>query len=73
VRVEIDGADAELTTLVEAWAHQGPPNVAQKHKVLANALKPIHVASSFEVAVEVVELPADVKAEVLAAQRRQSR
>lgn len=106
VRVEIDGADENLTTLVEAWAHQGRPKVAQKHKVLADALKLIHVAKilgaaprlilcladpeaahhfttarswaadalrAFKVDVELVELPADLKAAVLTAQQRQFR
>lgn len=106
VRVEIDGADDELSILVEAWAHQGPPKVAQKHKVLADALKLLHVAASLPVAprlvlclcdpeaahhfttarswaahalrafaidIVVVELPADLKAAVLAAQQRQHR
>ena len=46
VRVEVDGADDELSILVEAWAHQGPPKSAQKHKVLADVLKLLHVAAS---------------------------
>lgn len=46
IRVEVDGADDELAVLVEAWAHQGPPKVAQKHKVLADALKLLHVAAT---------------------------
>jgi hypothetical protein len=37
--VEVDGADVERSVLVECWAHQGPPKPAQKHKVLADALK----------------------------------
>jgi hypothetical protein len=45
-RVEIDGADENLTTLVEAWAHHGRPKVAQKNKVLADALKLLHVAGT---------------------------
>ena len=106
VRVELDGADDDLTILVEAWAHHGPPKVAQQHKVLADALKLLHVAASLPVAprlvlclcdldaahhfrtarswaahalrafaidVVVVELPAEVKAAVLAAQQRQFR
>lgn len=39
VRVEVDGADAGRTVLVECWAHQGPPKSAQRHKVLADAFK----------------------------------
>jgi hypothetical protein len=106
IRVEIDGADENLTTLVEAWSHHGKPKVAQKHKVLSDALKLIYVANtlpvaprlilclcdpeaahhfttarswaadalrSFKVVVELVELPVDLKAAVLSAQRRQFR
>ena len=46
VRVEVDGADEDLTLLVEAWAHQGPPKAAQRHKVLTDALKLAWVAST---------------------------
>jgi hypothetical protein len=46
VRVEVDGADAALTTLVEVWARHGAPKPAQKHKVLADALKLIYVAKA---------------------------
>lgn len=106
VRVEVDGADEYLTVLVEAWAHQGPPKAAQKHKVLADAMRLLFVASTlavpprlvlclsdgeaarhfttarswasaalraFDINVEVVELPADVRAEIIAAQQRQFR
>lgn len=38
-RVELDGVNEEQTILVECWAHQGPPKSAQRHKVLADALK----------------------------------
>lgn len=38
-RVEVDGADADRSVLVECWAHQGPPKSAQRHKVLADAFK----------------------------------
>lgn len=48
-RVEVDGADDALSVLVEAWAHQGPPKVAQKHKVLADALKLLHVATTLPI------------------------
>jgi hypothetical protein len=37
--VEVDGADTARSVLVECWAHQGPPKSAQRHKVLADALK----------------------------------
>lgn len=106
IRVEVDGADPGRTILVEAWAHQGPPKAAQKHKVLADVLKLLHVATTLPVAprlvlclsdveaarhftsarswaahalrgfaieIAVVELPADIKAAVLAAQQRQYR
>jgi hypothetical protein len=106
IRVEVDGADTELTILVEAWAHQGPPKAAQKHKVLADVLKLLHIAATLPVAprlvlclsdpeaahhftsarswaahalrgfaieIVVVELPADVRAAILAAQQRQYR
>lgn len=106
VRIEVDGADENLTILVEAWAHHGPPKPAQKNKVLADVLKLLHVATtlptrprlmlclcdpaaahhfttarswaahalnSFGIEVEVVDLPSDLKAAILAAQRRQYR
>ncbi|MEU0546748.1 hypothetical protein [Micromonospora sp. NPDC005979] len=104
--VEVDGVDENLTVLVEAWAHQGPPKSAQKHKVLADAFRLMFAASSlptpprlvlclcdpqaahhfttarswaaaalrrFGVEVEVVELPTDVRSDILAAQQRQYR
>ncbi len=46
LRVELDGGDEDLTVLVEAWAHQGPPKPAQRNKVLADALKLVWVAST---------------------------
>jgi hypothetical protein len=45
-RVEVDGADANRTVLVECWAHQGPPKSAQKHKVLADAFKLAWIATT---------------------------
>lgn len=39
IRVEVDGADDDLTVLVECWAHQGPAKVAQKHKLVNDAVK----------------------------------
>lgn len=45
VRVEVDGADRDRSVLVECWAHQGPPKVGQKHKVLTDALKLTWIAS----------------------------
>ncbi len=47
-RVEIDGADAERSILVECWAHQGPPKPAQRNKVLADALKLTWIASTID-------------------------
>lgn len=38
-RVEIDAADENLTVLVECWAHQGPAKVAQKSKLVNDAVK----------------------------------
>ncbi len=38
-RVEVDGADTDLTVLVECWAHQGPAKVAQKYKLVNDATK----------------------------------
>lgn len=38
-RMELDGAAEDLSILVEAWAHQGPPKSAQKAKVSKDALK----------------------------------
>lgn len=105
-RVEVDGADEELSLLVEAWAHQGPPKPAQKHKALADAMRLLFVASTlpvpprmvlclsdeaaarhfttarswaaaalrtFDIHVEVVELPADLRGEIISAQQRQYR
>ncbi|MGW8439206.1 hypothetical protein ACWGKS_29020 [Nocardiopsis sp. NPDC055879] len=45
-RVEVDGADQDLTVLVEAWAHQGPVKSAQRHKVLSDALKLVWISST---------------------------
>lgn len=42
--IDVDGASDQPPILVEAWAHQGPPKVAQKHKVLADALKLLYAA-----------------------------
>jgi hypothetical protein len=105
-RVEVDGADDARTVLVEAWAHQGPPKVAQKHKVLADAFKLAWIASTLPIRprlilcfsdeaaakpfragrswaaaalrdqridVFIAELPEQVRADILAAQRRQYR
>ena len=45
-RVEVDGADAGRSVLVECWAHQGVPKAAQRHKVLADALKLTWIATT---------------------------
>jgi hypothetical protein len=45
--VEIDGIAADPPTLVEAWAHQGPPKPAQKAKVMTDALKLIWAEAAF--------------------------
>jgi hypothetical protein len=45
-RVEVDGADADRSILVECWAHQGPPKSAQRHKVLADAFKLTWISST---------------------------
>ena len=106
-RVEVDGADADRSILVECWAHQGPPKSAQRHKVLADALKLTWIsttmypnarlilclsdplaaapfqpgarswaARAFQdlgVTISVVNLPADLRQDLLQAQRRQYR
>lgn len=45
-RVELDGADQHLTILVECWAHQGPAKVAQKYKLVNDAVKLSWIARS---------------------------
>ena len=45
-RVEIDGADAQKSVLVECWAHIGPPKAAQRHKVLSDAFKLVWISST---------------------------
>ena len=47
-RVEIDGADIDLTVLVECWAHQGAAKVAQKNKLVVDATKLNWIAKSLE-------------------------
>jgi hypothetical protein len=49
VRVEVDGADEALTTLVEVWSRHGTPKPAQKHKVLADAFKLLYIAKALPV------------------------
>ncbi len=106
-RVEVDGADADRSVLVECWAHQGPPKPAQRHKVLADAFKLTWIsttmypkprlilclsdplaaapfqpgarswaARAFQdlgVTISVVDLPVDLRQNLLQAQRRQYR
>ncbi len=45
-RVEVDGADPHKAVLVECWAHHGAPKAAQKHKLLADALKLTWISST---------------------------
>ncbi|MGC3993061.1 MAG: hypothetical protein QM779_02840 [Propionicimonas sp.] len=47
-RVEIDGADDNLTVLVECWAHQGSAKVAQKYKLVVDATKLSWIAKSLD-------------------------
>jgi hypothetical protein len=106
-RVEVDGADADRSILVECWAHQGPPKSAQRHKVLADAFKLTWIAATIYprprlilcmsdplaaapfmpgarswaarafqdlgVTISVVDLPVDLRHNLLQAQRRQYR
>jgi hypothetical protein len=106
-RVEVDGADADRSILVECWAHQGPPKSAQRHKVLADAFKLTWIATTMYprprlilclsdplaaapflpgarswaarafqdlgVTISVVDLPVDLRHDLLQAQRRQYR
>ncbi len=44
---ELDGVCEEPPILVEAWAHQGPPRSAQKHKVMTDTLKLVWAESVF--------------------------
>ena len=52
VRVKLDGADEGLTVLVECWAHQGPAKVAQRSKLVTDAVKLHWVAQSLTLAPE---------------------
>jgi hypothetical protein len=61
-RVEVDGADEELSVLAEIWAHQGSPKSAQKHKVLADTLKLLYVASTLPTTPRLVLCFADEEA-----------
>jgi hypothetical protein len=61
-RVEVDGADENLSVLTEIWAHQGSPKSAQKHKVLADTLKLLYVASTLPIRPRLVLCLADKEA-----------
>ncbi len=37
--VEVDGASEDNAVLVECWAHQGAPKIAQKYKLVNDAVK----------------------------------
>ncbi|WP_432940168.1 hypothetical protein ACQPXM_31065 [Kribbella sp. CA-253562] len=45
-RVQVDGMDVDRTVLVECWAHQGPAKVAQKSKLVNDAVKLHWIAQS---------------------------
>lgn len=45
-RVEVDCADERLTVLAELWAHQGTAKVAQKYKLVNDAVKLHWIAQS---------------------------
>lgn len=46
VRVEIDGANSDRSTLVECFAHLGPPKGAQRHKPIVDGFKLTWVAKT---------------------------
>ncbi len=47
-RVEVDGSDADVTVLVECWAHQGAAKAAQKYKLVNDAVKLNWIARSLD-------------------------
>lgn len=47
-RVELDGAAPDLSILVECWAHQGGAKVAQKYKLVNDAVKLHWIAASLD-------------------------
>jgi hypothetical protein len=47
--VEVDGLCKDPPVLAEVWAHQGQTKPAQRNKVLADALKLLHVAAQLPV------------------------
>ncbi|MEO5981872.1 MAG: helix-turn-helix domain-containing protein [Pedococcus sp.] len=46
--VEVDGASPDLRFLVECWAHRGTAKVAQKYKLVNDAMKLAWIAKSLE-------------------------
>lgn len=48
--VEVDGLCEDPPVLAEVWAHQGQTKPAQRNKVLADALKLVHVSAQLPVA-----------------------
>jgi hypothetical protein len=106
-RVDVDGADADRSVLVECWTHQGRPKAAQRQKVLSDAFKLTWISSTIYprprlylclsdqeaaapflpsarswaaqamndlgITVAVVELPAELRRSIKAAQERQYR
>ena len=105
--LELDGYCKSPLILCEAWAHIGAPKVAQKHKVMNDALKMIFLNKIFykdakstlilvfadknaaqhfqgtswmaqclkeyNIEIQIVELPRDVKASIQNAQKSQYR
>jgi hypothetical protein len=61
-RVEIDAASEDPPLLVEAWAHQGRPKSAQRHKVLADAFKLLWVQRGFRPGARMILAFADEEA-----------
>ena len=46
--VEVDGSSADLRFLVDCWAHQGTAKVAQKYKLVNDAVKLAWIAKTFD-------------------------
>lgn len=62
-RVEIDGVSVDGSILCEAWAHQGPPDGAQKARVMTDAMKLIAVQALMPDAVLVLLFADEMVAE----------
>lgn len=60
--VQIDGVSADLTILVECWAHQGPAKVAQKYKLMNDAVKLHWIAQSLPIAPRLILCLTDPRA-----------